>query len=76
MDYCLAGTTPKSQTPNVLQLFPVLEEDTQQETRECWAPGMETEREEGAAKYMSKTKSAPFLVCWEDNGIVMFTPKL
>ena len=34
-DYCLAGTTPKSQTPNVLQLFPVLEEDTQQETREC-----------------------------------------
>lgn len=24
MDYCLVGTTPKSQTLNVLQLFPVL----------------------------------------------------
>lgn len=62
MDYCLAGITP-----NVLQVLPVLE-DTQMETRECWAPRVDAKREEGA---VTKTKSA-HLVCWkgkEESGV-------
>lgn len=65
MDYCLVGITP-----NVLQLLPVLE-DTQMETRECWAPRVDAKREEGA---VTKTKSA-HLVCWKGKERVVSTLK-